>query len=340
MAVAASAQMDPAQMQAAMQSMQLQLREVYKQNQDAALQVSKLEAAAAALVPLPGAPGQARTGAARPQPIPLYDGSKGLPEWLLALRQQDRWYGYVHEADRLRLALAYLSGAALAWSESAEGKIAIQTWDLLEAGLIARFQPITSEELARAKIFSIVQGPMSAQEYVSAYNTLLAALPDQDPKTTLHNFLRGLKTHTRELLRAQGVKDYAAATVMAVRIGNPMPVAGATSSSAPMDLSAMEAGDMEIDQADLIATITHEVLAAMQRQPVRSHGSGTGAYKGAQGGGAPRPPRGLPSHDGLSPTEVRAYLDAGKCFSCGQTGHTRYSCPKKAAVSSFRRSGD
>jgi hypothetical protein len=332
------APMTLADMQAAMHELHTELTKVRTLQRDGATMIVALQAAAAAGGAPPAAPAARIKGKA--PTMATYDGSKGLDEWFLALRQQDAWYGYTTEAERLHLARGYLAGAALSWLESPAGIIARDDWALFSAGLKARFQPITSEELARAKIFAIVQGSSTVHAYVSAFNGLLAALPAQDEATTLHNFLRGLKPAIREQIRISGTTTYLAAQEKAVRIGNPLPVAGSSSGGDAMDLSAMEASS-PMDSGDLVATITHEVLAAIQRQSVRSHGSGTGAYRGAPGAsnsGAPRPPRGLPTHDGLSSTDVKAYLDAGKCFSCGKTGHTRYSCPKKSASSSSMKS--
>jgi hypothetical protein len=296
------------QMQVAMQEMHTELTNVHMLQRDGATMIVALQAAAAA----GGAP-PARIKGKAPM-MATYDGSKGLDEWFLALRQQDAWYGLATEAERLDLAHGYLAGAALSWLESPAGVLARGDWALFAAGLKARFQPITSEELARAKIFAIVQGSSTVHAYVSAFNGLLAALPAQDEATMLHNFLRGLKPAIREQIRISGTSTYLAAQEKAVRIGSPLPVASSSAGGDAMDLTAMKASST-MDSGDLVASITHEVLAAIQRQSVRSHGSGTGAYRGApvaSSSGAPRLPRSLPTHDGLSSTDVKAYLDAGK----------------------------
>jgi hypothetical protein len=332
--------MDAAQMNQAMVELQqelIRMRTLQRNNEGV---VHGLQAQLAALVPLPvhaaigpAAAAPVRMMTAKPPVIHTYDGSKNLDEWLLLLRQQERWYAMVADADRLRLAAAYLAGPALAWLES-DITVVGGTWVAFEAALRARFQPITSAETARAKMITLVQGSSSVHEYVSSFNTLLAALPNQDAETTLHHFLRGLKPHTREMIRMAGVATLAEAMVRAVRIGNPMPIAGASSSSA-MDLSAMDFA-AQSEQTELVASITETVLAAMQRSSVRSHGSGAGAYKGGQGasfGDRPRPLRGPPQIDGMTVDQVKAYMDAGKCFYCGVPGHMSRNCPKKAAAS-------
>lgn len=324
-----AAQLTPEQMQAGMMRMQEQLHvqaKMVKDMQEAA------GVAAAAAVPLPGG-----RGAARPPHLPTYDGSKGLDEWFLALRQQDRWYGYQDAPSRLRLATAYLAGPALAWYEFTYPAAAVPVdWATFEAALRARFQPITSAETARAKLITISQGSMSVQDYVSAFNTLLAALPaPHDEAMNLHLFLRGLKPHTREMLRAKGVADYKEAITMAVRVGNPMPVAASSSSSSAMDLSAIEDRSPTAPK-DSVEAFASLLLAAIQsRMPVRNHGSGSGSGKAqsTSSGWGPNTVRGGPPSrvEGLTPRQAQAYYDADRCFHCGGIGHRRYDCPKKAA---------
>lgn len=301
--------------------------------------VNGLQAAAAAAVPLPGGGGGGgnaiRVGSARAPAVAPYDGSKGLDEFLLVLRNMDRWYGYVQDRDRIRFLCLNLAGPALSYLETPAGiaALALDAWAPLEAALRARFQPVTTEEVARAEIFSIVQGPKGVHEYTSQFNHRLAFLPDQDDATTLHHYLRGLKAPIREQLRISGVHDLVAAQTMAVRIGNPMPFAGSAGTAVPMDLGAIDASS-PTDQPGLIAAVTEAVLAAMRTGSVRNHGSGGGSSKwGGRGtsGGGPRPAM-IP--DGLSAEERQKYYAEGRCFLCGKTGHNKPQCPTRSSSSS------
>jgi hypothetical protein len=97
-----------------------------------------------------------------------------------------------------------------------------------------------------------------------------------------------------------------------------------------MDLSGIEglekedtadeetAGDAPVTQKQL-----QQLLAAMHSQ---RRGNGSSSSSGSKGAYVSR---GLPTHKGLSEQQVKASMDAGKCFACGSTGHRRLECPKR-----------
>lgn len=321
-----------------MAALQQRVAAAAEQHTADALVIHNLQTAVQQYAHAPIGVAQARPGGPRPAPMTTYDGSKGQEEWKLALKQQDRWYRLVRDEDRIHFAEGYLAGPALAWSDTAAGRIATATtWAVFEAALVARFQPVTSAEIARAKICTLMQGKATVHEYTSEFNRLLVSLPDQDDATTLFHYLRGVKKETRELIRAAGTTVLLEAQTAAMRIGNPMPIMSIVSTSAPMDLSALDDEPCTERQA-FVDMLADDVLAAIQsRQSVRSHGSGVGAAKGA-GSNGPCPWQSrFPSHDGLTRDQIKALMDEGKCFSCGKQGHQRGNCPKTRASSSSAR---
>jgi hypothetical protein len=62
---------------------------------------------------------------------------------------------------------------------------------------------------------------------------------------------------------------------------------------------------------------------------------------GSNGGGRRQPQqrgRGLPVIPHLSPEQVKAYMDAGKCFGCGSNDHRSRQCPKRTVGADGRPS--
>jgi hypothetical protein len=330
--------MDPAIAQA-LQQMQQQMQIMQAQH---AQQIQQLQgAAAAAAVAVAHAPAAAAAppahGGMRIAPPAHYDGDKpALDDWLAAMRQQFAWYGINTDAGRVGTGAAHLAGPAFEWWEHPLGGAAPVTWMAFEAGLRARFQPITSAEAARAKLFVLVQGRSSINDYVAAFRRLLVSVPNTDADTALFQFLRGLNDKTREQIRAQGISTLDAAITMAVRVGTPMPSSAASSSSA-MDLSAllatMQMGSESTPSTSEEPVTLAMVLAAIQqsgRGPIRSHGSGQSNSRGAQGAsGGYSGPRPLPRIKGFSDDKVRKYMAENRCFGCDKVGHGTRECPSR-----------
>ena len=109
-----------------------------------------------------------------------------------------------------------------------------------------------------------------------------------------------------------------------------------SSAHAPMELDAIEGLEAETtggegDDGESV-TITraqlHHMLNAMRdsRSAGASRGGGAGANRG--GGGRSFGSRGLPSIPGMTPAQVKEYMDDGKCFTCGSKEHRSRQCPK------------
>jgi hypothetical protein len=314
--------MDAAAMGLAMQQLQQHMIAMQQHRADDihrhAEEIRLLRADAAAAAAAAAAHALPMGAMMRLPPAALYDGyTPPLDEWLSAMRQQYAWYGWVGDADRIRAGSAHLAGPALEWWQHLLPAALPTTLTLFEAGLKARFQPVTSAETARTKLLSLTQGRTSINDYVSTFRRLLLSVPDTDAETLKHLFLRGLNDRTREMLRASGVATLDAAITMAVRVGTPMPAdAGAppaaSSASDPMDLNAMNV------RASVDAPVMHSeltlLLAAMQ-------------HKNNYRGGAAAPGLSRPSEAGFTPQRLEEYMNAYRCFGCHETGHGLRACP-------------
>jgi hypothetical protein len=317
--------MDPA-VSAAFLQMQQQMQQMQQQH---AQQILQLQNAAAVAQAAAAAPAARAHGGMRLLPAAHYDGNKPpLDDWFASMRKQFDWYAINTDAGRIGIGAAHLDGPAFEWWDHPTGALPA-TWAAFEAALRTRFQPITSAETARMKLFGLTQGRSSINDYVAAFRRLLVSVPNTDAETTLFQFLRGLNDKTREHIRSQGISTLDAAINMAVRVGTPMPSSGA-SSSAAMDLSALLAAvQTSPDAAPSEEPVTLAmVLAAIQQSkgPVRSHGAGSS--RGAQGAsGGVSGPRPLPRIKGFSEDKVRKYMEENRCFGCDKIGHGSRECP-------------
>lgn len=314
--------MDAAAMGLAVQQLQLGMQAMQQNRADDARQYTeeirrlRAEAAAAAAAAAHAQPMGARMHL---PPAALYDGNKpSLDEWLPAMRQQYSWYGWINDADRIRAGSAHLAGPALEWWQHLAAAAVPTTLDLFEAGLRARFNPVTSAETARAKLIDLTQGRGTVNDYVASFRRLLIAVPSTDDATILFLFLRGLNSKTRELLRASGVATLDAAITMAVRVGTPMQHAAAAAGppSDPMDLSAISAGhgSLTASEPPIILSEARASLAAMHH--------GGGRYD------VSTPSRPLIERDSrFTVQRLEEYMDEHRCFGCHRVGHGLRSCP-------------
>jgi len=303
------------------------------------LQQQASAAAAAAAV-------AAAAAAARPLPRPAmpasYKGSAaGLDSWLAKLEQLFSWqrYGASDDAHKIQLAVMCLDGPALDWWSTLSTKPA--AWDdanqtSFVQALRARFQPITSADAARAKLYALQQGRLPVQDYISSFRSLLPKVPDMGEADRLFQFLRGLQPQISAQLRMQNVLTVEAAVQMAARIGSFKELQGAGSSSAAassdaMDLSAMLEGveglEAETGDAPVTRSELQMLLAALQES--RRAKGGAGGAAGGNRRALSFQRGGLPRIEHLSQEQVKEYMDAGKCFGCGSTEHRSRQCPKR-----------
>jgi hypothetical protein len=152
-----------AHMQAAMQQMHQQMQQLQPQ---------------AAQAPAPRPP----AGPKLPASVFFEGKSTALDEWATSMSKQFDWYGTQVETDRLRFAVGFLNGSAYDWwsnlPNTESDRTAIDTWSKLVDALRRRFQPVTTAEMARARLATLAQGKPTVHEYVSAFRRLLIPLSD------------------------------------------------------------------------------------------------------------------------------------------------------------------
>jgi hypothetical protein len=302
------------QMQAAQQQLQQQLAAQQQQQQQ--------------VQPAPQLPRGPHMRIAAP---PSYDGRIGaLDLWLSSMLQQFDYYAYHDDADRIRNAVVLLTGAARDWWQQLAAKPA--AWDELVVDMRERFQPIDSAQTTRTKLLALQQGKASAAEYVNAFRRLVGGVAStMAPEDQLHQFKRGLNPSIAAIINLHGITTLEDAEKLAVRASATAVAPSsspASSSSAPMDVHNIEGLDAETGSADNAdAPVTqrqlHQLLAAMQNQ---RRGESDRREKSAPLKGEPRP---LPVIKGMTPAQVKEYMDAGKCFGCGSDAHMSHWCPKR-----------
>jgi len=273
-----------------------------------------------------------RSASLRIAPPPMYNGATPpLDEWTAAIRQQFAFYTIASDAEQIRFAAAHLRGPALDWYEQACLVSEPTTWQHVDAGLRTRFQPVTTADTARAKLFALEQGKSSVNDYVASFRRLVVALKTTDADTLMFQFRRGLHHSLRmHLLQAQPT-TLDAAIALAVRMGSAYVASAAPSSSgAAMDLNAVDAhGDAESD-ADAPVTRAEfaTLLAAIHAGGVGRSGGNGGARASSASAGASGGPR-LPRMAGFTDEKIRRYMDAGMCFGCDSKEHRARECPRR-----------
>lgn len=76
------------------------------------------------------------------------------------------------------------------------------TWETFKLDIFKRFQPVEANQLAREELQSLNQwsfsGKNSIQEYCSKFTEVVERISDMSEADQIQNFIRGLKTKTRE----------------------------------------------------------------------------------------------------------------------------------------------
>ena len=320
-----------------MQALQLQQQQIAQLQQFAAAQ--QVQPAAAA-------PPSHRVERPKLPSPPSFDGKgASLDEGESAIRKQLNWYR-TPASDELAVAEAFLTGAAYDWWKHLllASKAAVIDFASLVAALRARFQPVTTAELARLQLSKLAQGKAAVHDYISAFRRLLTPLTSMAEEDRLFAFMRGLRSDIATQLRVHGVKSLELAIEMAARVGTMGEYSSAMAAgpsahrgnddASPMDVDAMmlagiEGLEQESTSSSLAtgssssAPITHsqfaQLLAVMQER------------RGGQGRPRQKFDDGRYRHNKLSREEMDAHFAAGTCFECGKAGHQARNCPKKKA---------
>jgi len=262
-------------------------------------------------------------------------GIGGLDAWLMKMRQLIE-FNCVLEPQHVAYAAAHLDGPALGmWSALGQGERP-GDWAALVALLARHYQPINAAELARGKLRSLKQGGRAIAVYVSEAQRLFIDVPNMHAHDRIFALIQGLDPRTRAHVEELAPTTLDATIERAVRFSSRASAAAGSARDhmdlSPMELAAIAAvnGDATPVDGDAAAArgkapATHAELQQLfallrsgTRPPAhdkRERGSG-GQYQ-------------LPVLKHLNPTQVREYMEKGKCFQCGETGHASRWCPHK-----------
>jgi hypothetical protein len=257
--------------------------------------------------------------------------SSDLDVWLAEMSQLSTFYGHTTDEQHLAYAVAHLKGAALQWWGT------ISPRPLTTAGLIrelrTRFQPITSAESARLKLRNLTQGKSDIQTYVGTFNALLVHVPTMSMDDRVFAFIHGLNEKTQAHVNEVSHTTLETAIERAVRFGSRVnaPQAARTFQapirSDMMELDAIDAFNEMDDTAPPTAAELHAIRewrrAKNAPRPASTASSSSNSRR-AEGA-----PSNLPVVAHLTPTQVKEYMSAGKCFSCGDVSHQSRQCPNK-----------
>jgi len=315
--------------------------------------------APAAAAPVAGAAAQGQQSRfarkePRAQDLREYDGAAGakLDEWLDELGAAVDLF-YLNEREAVDFGTSRLRGAARQWWNGlGAGRTSIDGASALARALRARFQPITTERVAREQMRALRQNNRHVNDYIADFQRLRAMLPDMSEADALFAFESGLSPAIALELRKQGVSSLQDAIAMAARVGGLL-----QAPTVPHGRTAA-VNQMEVDDGDGASlgeriTQLQATLNAMQAQRTQGgagaglgaktqtqrgyasdrggRGVGRGGRSGRFGGqdGAAR----VPKVPGVPAAVVEQRRAAGQCYRCGSSEHTRFECPNATSAS-------
>ena len=122
---------------------------------------------------------------------PQFEGSSStIDEWISTICQQFAYYSNDTDIERIRVGRAHLKGPALDWFIHLA--VTPTTFEDFVTRLRARFQPITTADLARDQLHNLKQGKQSINLYVAHFRRLIIAIPDMDDASRMYLFVHGL----------------------------------------------------------------------------------------------------------------------------------------------------
>ena len=165
-----------------------------------------------------------------------------------------------------------------------DGKVAINNADALTAALRTRFQPVTTEKVARIQLDRLQQGSRHINDYIADFQRIHASLPKMDEQDAIHAFERGLRADLAVKLREHAVETVAAAIALAARIGGL--TATATNPHGP---PAAAVNQMDIDAGGIQQLVNNAVLNALRMQSIDGGASERGGrgHRGRRSFGGP-----------------------------------------------------
>ena len=305
----------------------------------------------------------------RAQELDEYHGAAGpkLDEWLEKLGRTCALYS-LNDQETLQFACSRLTGAALQWWNVLlpGDRSAIVDRASLASALRKRFQPITTERMARDQLHNLRQtGDVNA--YIAEHQRLSALIPKMDDATALHSFEHGLRADIAEKLRVQGVATLNEAITMAARIGGLMstvPTRAAGPSGyqphpsrlhqmedvdAPGPASMPSAADARLDRLEgmLLNAMSHHSFGAegpqggymglgAKSQTKRGYQQSTVLRQSRQISGRAEARSTVPAetatHDPGVPDEiVRRRWDNRQCVRCGEAATSRSRARTRSA---------
>jgi len=242
----------------------------------------------------------------------------------------------VNDDEQVRYAVAHLKGAALDWWQHHPHGGAPSTWAAVDRGLRARFQPVTSEEIARNRLHGLEQGKSSINDYVAQFRRLIIAIPTMDAASQIHQFAHGLRPQLQMHHRQGQPASLEDAITLAVRMGTVMSGAGPSSAAAAaagghmaMDINALSAEYDGTDEEGANATQQDQPVSRSEFALLLAAINGQNSRGQGVGGGNRGRSRGLPRIQGLSDEKVAQYMADERCFGCHKTGHKSDKCPLK-----------
>ena len=287
----------------------------------------------------------------RAQDLREYDGASGakLDAWLDELGAARDLY-HLNGEETVDFAASRLRNAARQWWNTLgpEGKAPLTDGAALAAALRKRFQPVTSERVAREQLRSLKQGSRGINEYIAEFQRWHAQLPDMSGADALFAFESGLSANLAEKLRVQGVTSLADAISLVARVGGLLQASaplgrGAAANQMDADVGEDSASRLDRMEATLHAITSNAGMGAKtqtQRGYQQERGAGGrggarggrgGRFGGRGGGGASFSIPGVPA------AVVEQRRAAGQCFRCGSGDHRSMECPSAptASQSSF-----
>ena len=141
-----------------------------------------------------------------------YDGAGGPQKLYAFIDSFEKFTNAVDDLQsnaELELATSKFNGdASMWWREQRQATVnRIQTWEALKRGLTEAFAPVEQARLIREKLRSIKQKG-SVVEYNTAFTRLTMQLPNLSFEEAEFNYLQGLKSEIRNLIRTRtDIKD-------------------------------------------------------------------------------------------------------------------------------------